>query len=334
MNRLLRHPWTWIRAGLYVVAALVMAAAVTQPAVAASHHAHRSQHARPAHSGHTTPVTHARASAHRQHGTAGTSGDPRSPQPLSRADHNPGGANGKCPGGPYCSTRDGSPSLNGNGHGRAVGKPCAGCVGKADNKNPRGQYPNGSDHNAGYECDRNHGIGRSNPAHTGCSGTSASTSPPTTTCDVGSASGSGCDTTPPPGPPGQCPGGSMTAPGGCGTSSPPTGCPSPAAPGCGEVVSAPVRPGHSETGSITGPIAGTVAGPVAGGTVATALLSGPRTAAAAGPRAGSAMTPLAQPTLPNTGAPDVLPELLAGLALLTGGLALSTTAGRRRARRG
>jgi len=49
-----------------------------------------------------------------------------------------------------------------------VGKPCAGCVGKADNKNPQGQRPNGSDHNAGYECDRNHGIGRTNPAHTGC----------------------------------------------------------------------------------------------------------------------------------------------------------------------
>ena len=35
--------------------------------------------------------------------------------------------------------------------------------------------PNGSDHNAGYECDRNHGIGRSNPAHTGCT----SSVPPT-----------------------------------------------------------------------------------------------------------------------------------------------------------
>ena len=90
------------------------------------------------------------------------------PQPISTADANKGGANGKCPGGPYCSTRDGSTSLNGNGNGRAVGKPCAGCVGKADNKNPPGQLPNGKDHNAGYECDRNHGIGRTNPAHSGC----------------------------------------------------------------------------------------------------------------------------------------------------------------------
>ena len=91
-----------------------------------------------------------------------------SAQPISKADANLGGANGQCPGGPYCSTRDGSPSMNGNGKGAAVGKPCAGCVGKADNKNPPGQMPNGSDHNKGYECDGNHGIGRSNPAHTGC----------------------------------------------------------------------------------------------------------------------------------------------------------------------
>jgi hypothetical protein len=71
-------------------------------------------------------------------------------------------------GGPYDSTCDGSPSGNGNGNGQATGKPCAGCVGNADDKNPKGQMPNGSDHNAGYECDRNHGIGRTNPAHTGC----------------------------------------------------------------------------------------------------------------------------------------------------------------------
>jgi hypothetical protein len=58
--------------------------------------------------------------------------------------------------------------LNGNGNGQAVGKPCAGCVGRADNKNPPGQFPDGSDANAGYECDTNHGIGRTNSAHTGC----------------------------------------------------------------------------------------------------------------------------------------------------------------------
>ncbi|MDQ1696402.1 MAG: hypothetical protein QOJ03_1755 [Frankiaceae bacterium] len=102
-------------------------------------------------------------------GTAGTSGDPSQPQPPSNADQNGGGANGDC--GSYCSTRDGSPSGNGNGKGNAKGKPCAGCVGKADNKNPPGQYKDGSDHNNGYECDGNHGIGRSNPAHTGCTTT-------------------------------------------------------------------------------------------------------------------------------------------------------------------
>src|SRR3954462_6882048 len=118
------------------------------------------------------------AAADHSTGTAGTSGTSTSPQPLSTADQNTGGANGQCPGGPYCSTRDGSPSGNGNGGGNATGKPCAGCVGKADNKNPPGQFKDGSDHNAGYECDRNHGIGRSNPAHTGCK-------PPVTTCPAG-----------------------------------------------------------------------------------------------------------------------------------------------------
>ena len=92
------------------------------------------------------------------------------PQPKSNADQNTGGANGDC--GSYCSTRDGAPSKNGDpkgtGGGKATGKPCAGCVGKADNKNPPGQYKDGSDHNAGYECDRNQGIGKTNPAHTGC----------------------------------------------------------------------------------------------------------------------------------------------------------------------
>lgn len=70
--------------------------------------------------------------------------------------------------GAYDSTCDGSPSGNGLGDGNAYGKPCAGCVGNADNKNPPGQAPNGSDPNAGYECDRNQGVGQTNPAHSGC----------------------------------------------------------------------------------------------------------------------------------------------------------------------
>ena len=106
------------------------------------------------------------ANSHATDGTAGTFGSPTSPQPLNQPDNQGHGAN-TFPG-PYTSTRDGSPSLNGNGDGLGVGKPCAGCVGKADNKNPPGQFPNGSDPNAGYECDTNSGIGRTNPAHTGC----------------------------------------------------------------------------------------------------------------------------------------------------------------------
>ena len=71
-------------------------------------------------------------------------------------------------GDPYDSTCDGSASQNGKGDGNATGKPCAGCVGAADNKNPKGQLPDGSDHNKGYECDENQGVGKTNPAHTGC----------------------------------------------------------------------------------------------------------------------------------------------------------------------
>lgn len=112
-------------------------------------------------------------------GNNGTSGDPSQPQPPSNGDFSGHGANNH---GAYDSTRDGSPSGNGNGGGEAVGKPCAGCVGKADNKNPPGQAPDGSDPNAGYECDSNHGIGRTNPAHTGCKPgeTPPPTTPPTT----------------------------------------------------------------------------------------------------------------------------------------------------------
>jgi hypothetical protein len=120
---------------------------------------------------------------------SGTSGDIHSPQPLSNADRNTGGANGGClasPTGIYCSTRSGAPSLNGNGNGNASGKPCAACVGRADNKNPPGQEksnPMGVFPNNGYECDHNNGIGKSNPAHTGCSAltpTTPSSTPPTT----------------------------------------------------------------------------------------------------------------------------------------------------------
>jgi len=117
----------------------------------------------------------ASSSADHQDGNASTTGDVNSPQPASNADFTGHGANQH---GVYDSTRDGSPSANGNGGGTAVGKPCAGCVGKADNKNPAGQFPDGSDSNKGYECDANNGIGKTNPAHTGCVTVQSSSSPP------------------------------------------------------------------------------------------------------------------------------------------------------------
>jgi hypothetical protein len=75
--------------------------------------------------------------------------------------------NGSNTSGAYDSTCDGSASLNGNGES-GDGRPCAGCVGSADNQNMRGQMPDASDHNKGYECDGNSGIARGNPAHTAC----------------------------------------------------------------------------------------------------------------------------------------------------------------------
>jgi hypothetical protein len=156
-----------------------------------------------------TPTSHSSAaSSHQSSGTAGTSGNTGSAQPVSKADSNSGGANGQCPGGPYCSTRDGSLSGNGNGGGKATGKPCAGCVGKADNKNPKGQMPNGSDHNAGYECDRNHGIGRTNPAHTGCKPTPVTVP---VTCPAGQDMVEGTCVTPPV----SCPAGEQMIDGTC-----------------------------------------------------------------------------------------------------------------------
>src|SRR5205823_5065731 len=56
-------------------------------------------------------------------------------------------------------------------------------VGNADGKNPPGQFKDGSDHNHGYECDKNHGIGRTNPAHSGCQPGSSTTSS-TVFCEV------------------------------------------------------------------------------------------------------------------------------------------------------
>lgn len=85
--------------------------------------------------------------------------------PAAQADPT-GGANAGC--GAYCPSGVGELSGNGVGDGAAVGKPGAGMVGNADSKNPPGQAPDGSDSNKGYECDENQGVGKTNPAHTGC----------------------------------------------------------------------------------------------------------------------------------------------------------------------
>ena len=102
----------------------------------------------------------------------------------------------------YQSTCD-ETDFGGNGQefgpGQQTGKPCAGCVGNADDKNPPGQFPDGSDANSGYECDGrdrkmvgqngngNHGIGDENPAHTGCTPTVVTEEPPAPTCPDKSA---------------------------------------------------------------------------------------------------------------------------------------------------
>ena len=45
----------------------------------------------------------------------------------------------------------------------AAGKPAVGSVGNAGLKTPGGQSVD--DHNKGYECDGNKGVGQGNPAH-------------------------------------------------------------------------------------------------------------------------------------------------------------------------
>ena len=92
-----------------------------------------------------------------------------------------GGGDGGSANGPgdYDDGIPGDPSHNGNSDNG--NRPCAGCVGSADDKNPPGQYKDGSDHNNGYECDGNTGVAKTNPAHTGCPGPTTTTAPSTTT---------------------------------------------------------------------------------------------------------------------------------------------------------
>jgi hypothetical protein len=79
-----------------------------------------------------------------------------------------GNGHGANQSGPYDPNGVGEPSGNGRSDSNNGNRPCAGCVGNADNKNPPGQLPGGSDPNRGYECDANQGVGKTNPAHSGC----------------------------------------------------------------------------------------------------------------------------------------------------------------------
>ena len=108
-----------------------------------------------------------RALGRTKRGTAPATGGP------SRGGSAPTGGNSGGHGanvtGPYDPSGVGLPSGNGRSESNNGNRPCAGCVGKADAKNPPGQLPGGSDSNRGYECDENQGIGKTNPAHSGCS---------------------------------------------------------------------------------------------------------------------------------------------------------------------
>jgi hypothetical protein len=237
------------------------------------------------------------------------------------ATHHSDTGHGANQGGPYDNTCDGSPSGNGNGNGQATGKPCAGCVGNADDKNPgfnngKGQMPNGSDHNAGYECDRNHGIGRTNPAHTGCTQGTTENPPPPQKCPNGSP-------VPPSGNCGQgnnCPNGQTPVNGSCETKTettpPPTSTnqPPPGQAVLGERAEGKNAPASTPK-SNTPASRQKVLGENAAGTEESPATP-PASAQASQPERASANKPL-----PFTGT-DVIALLLAGCIALMGGVAL------------
>jgi hypothetical protein len=239
-------------------------------------------------------------------------------------------------GGPYDSTCDGSPSGNGNGNGQATGKPCAGCVGNADDKNPKGQYPNGTDHNAGYECDRNHGIGRTNPAHTGCTQDTTVNPPPPNEqkCPNGSplpASGK-CETDNPKCPDGSpmpqsgncghgnnCPNGQVPVNGSCETKTetpPPTTSTIQPPPPEQAVLGERAEGDNAPASTTPADDRQEVLGENAAGTEDESPATPPASAQAAQPESASA-----NKTLPFTGTDVIALLLAAGIALL-GGVAL------------
>ena len=64
------------------------------------------------------------------------------------------------------SAKDNGGSPADGKHGNGGNGKCAGCSGKSDNQDPPGQSRN--DHNNGYECDHNGGVGKGNPSHSRC----------------------------------------------------------------------------------------------------------------------------------------------------------------------
>jgi hypothetical protein len=175
---------------------------------------------------------------------------------------------------------------NGNDDANATGQPCAGCVGAADNKNPPGQYPDGTDSNAGYECDRNQGVGQENPAHTGCA------TAPETSGEIRTT---------------------------------PTLSTTPTTPGA-ETITAPTPPGPAVSGeSVTPPaelspqvLGESIVAPSAAGVSPAAAAAAAR---AAGTTPQPAPTAVLGSQLARTGMP-VAPLLVAGLLLLAGGALL------------
>ena len=208
------------------------------------------------------------------HGAGSTQCETTTPQPFSNADATGHGANTTSPHNPYLAT----------GFGQVQGGHLAGTVGKADNKFPPGQAPNGTDANHGYECDQNPGIGNGNPAHTTCRAVST---PPTVTPPP--------PTTPPP---------SETPP-----TVPPSGPPT-VPPGTVTVPTPAVLP-EAATATVAAPIATPAVLPE----VATATVGAPASAV-------PSPTPAAGPELAFTGAASRLLAALAFALIALGGALL------------
>jgi hypothetical protein len=112
--------------------------------------------------------------------TSGDKGNNQDPDPDPTPTDTDPATKGKTDCDPY-GNHSGDPYSHDNcdgkqgGHGNGGNGKCAGCGGKADDKSPGGQHP--GDHNNGYECDHNGGVGKGNPAHSKCKPPTKSSSP-------------------------------------------------------------------------------------------------------------------------------------------------------------